>query len=171
MKLLLLVLLPACCSAQGFATLETEIYNTKDISPGSSIIFTGGGYLKGKNDRSLQLGAGIGVYIFSPDNIYFAPFIQTGYFNPKKKISPYVNARVGYGFYNGSGTFAEVHSNKGGMFTDIKAGAGFKVGRVLRITPTIGITGAVLRYVINKETIESHFVALPHAGVVLMFAK
>ncbi len=172
MKIILLLLLPAICQAQGFATLEGSVLAIKgDFQPGGSITFSGGGFVKSKTDRSFQLGAGVTIDIVNESNLYAAPFFLMGYFNPKKKITPYANAHVGYGFYNGTGQFSGVHSNKGGLFTDIRAGAGFKVTRLMRITPYVGVQGLMLRYVVGRETKESHFVGVVHGGVALVFGR
>lgn len=172
MRLLLLVLLPTVLQGQGFATLEGGIIAIKgDYKPGAIITFSGGGFVDQKGDAAFMLGAGVTIDMVNPDDLYAAPFFLMGYFNPRWKITPYVNAHIGYGFYKGSGKFADVHSNKGGLFTDIRTGAGFKVTKLLRITPYIGVQGLSLRYVIAAEVKESHFAGLVHGGVALVFSR
>lgn len=170
MRLLLLVLLPAVLQGQGFATLEGNVIATKgNLTPSWGINFTAGGFPKSKSQNNFMLGAGVSFNYF--DDVYIAPYLVMGFFNRKAKISPYANAHVGYGFYSAGGSFAGVHSNKGGLFTDVRAGAGFKVTRLLRITPYVGIQGLMLRYVVRTEVKESHFAGLVHGGVALVFTR
>lgn len=174
MKYLLFVIVffPSLTRAQGFSTIEGGLIAIKgNYQPGAILTFTGGGFVDSKGDKAFQLGGGITIDLVNPDNIYAAPFFMMGLFNPQKKITPYANLHIGYGFYKGTGEFAGVHSNRGGLFTDVRAGAGFKVTRLLRVTPYVGMQGIMLRYVALGETQNSSFAGLAHGGVALVFTR
>lgn len=170
--LTLAFLLPFFSNAQ-FGTLEWNVLNTKGrLTPGFAVTFTGGGFLKSASGkREVMLGAGASAYFVDESTVIPALFMTTGYYNPSKKISPFINIKAGYAFYKGSGTWAEVHSNRGGFFTDARAGAGFKLTKLMRIAPHIGVNGFMLRYVVGRETTESHFVAVLNGGVALIFTR
>lgn len=161
------------CYSQSFAALDGNLYNTDDIKPAWGLDFTGGAFLKNKDDknkRNFMLGAGIGVYRFTENDFYAPLFMTCGYFDRSKKISPYVNCRIGYGFYKGSAKFIGKNEGvKGGLYANARGGAGFKVSSKLHITPFVGITLMMLRKVQGTQTAEQYNSGLPNAGVSLLF--
>lgn len=159
--------------AQSFASLDASFYNTKDIKPAWGLDFTGGAIIKDRHNkgaRTLTLGAGAGVYMFTQNDAYIPLFATFGYFNKNKKITPYVNARVGYGIYKGSARFIGKNETvKGGLYGNIRAGAGLKVTKHFYPTPFIGVTLVTLRkFNINQSPTIYHN-GLINAGISLMF--
>lgn len=164
--LLPLLFLPLFSSGQGFATLEGSIGGASTSEqPIYGITFSGGGYLK--PSRTFQLGAGISVNIYGEP--FAVPFFQMGYFNPKKKISPYINGRVGYAFLKFPLT--DARTNKGGVFLSARAGCGFKISKIARITPFAGIEAYNLRYVVLRETQSSTTAGVFTGGVAMIFGR
>lgn len=166
MRLLILLIFPVACNAQSFVTLEGQaggIPNSYKATWGLTV--SGGGYLKPTG--AFQVGAGVTV------NVYYDPFIvpfaQAGYFNPKKKISPYINGRIGYAFLKQALT--DVNTNKGGLFLSARAGCGFKVAKLMRVTPFVGVEAYNLRRVVGGETTNSTTAGLYVGGLALIFGR
>lgn len=168
MKRLLFIslLLPAVCKAQSFATLEGHIAATGNENPGYGLTFSGGGYLKPAHN--FQLGLGITVNYYR--DFFMIPFLQAGYFNPRKKISPYINARLGYSFTKFK-VFDNVHSNKGGVYVGVRAGCGIKISKLARITPFIEMQSFNLRYLVNREVVSTSNKGVFAGGIAFIFGR
>lgn len=156
--------------SQSFATIDANLYNTDDIKPAWGIDFTGGGFLKNKDDknrRTFMMGIGVGIYKFTRDDFYAPVYATGGYFNGNKKITPYINCRVGYGFYKGSAKFIGKNEGvKGGLFANARGGVGFKITSKFYTTPFVGMTFMMLRKI---QTAEQYNSGLVNAGVCLLF--
>lgn len=171
--LLTVICITMNCYSQSFASLDGTLYNTDDIKPAWGVDFTGGAYLKNKDDkgkRSFMMGAGIGVYKFTENDFYAPLFATFGYFDRSKKISPYVNCRIGYGFYKGSANFIGKNEGvKGGLYANVRGGAGFKIGNKMHVTPFVGVTLMMLRKIQGAQTTEQYNSGLVNAGISLLF--
>lgn len=162
--------------AQSFATLDGTAYKTKLDRIGWGLDFTGGAFIKDKhnnNKSSLTVGAGVGVHVFNgslPADIYAPLYLQLGYFNRGASISPYINARIGYGFYKGSADFiGKSGAVKGGLYTNVRGGAGFRVTNKFSLTPFVGCSLIMLRKFAGNQTVEQYNAGLANAGLVLFF--
>lgn len=181
MKILLLtvtLLLSIAINAQTFATLDGTAYKTKLDRIGWGMDFTGGTLIKDKhnnNKTSLTVGAGIGIHVFNgslPGDIYAPLFFQIGYFNRGANITPYINARIGYGFYKGSADFiGKSGAVKGGLYTNIRGGAGFRMTKRFSLTPFVGCSLIMLRKFSGDEVLEQYNSGLANAGLCLFFTS
>lgn len=172
MRLLLLLLLP-CCSLGQYFNIETEFLCTKLPAVRPGVIFSGGAFIKSEDERTFRLGAGMGVFMIRDgDNPYFPLFVEAGYYNKQKKISPYLNARIGYGFYNGSADFIGKDGyGKGGLFTSVALGAAIKVAGRFAVAPAIGFNGFQIREKRLGETVSASNGGVFTFGLNMLFAK
>lgn len=156
--------------SQGFFSVDGSIFNSKDIKPGWGIDMSFGGNVKDNGSRSLMLGVGVGMYSFTQGDPYAPVFFTFGYFNRSKKIGPYINGRIGYGFYQGSAKFIGVNEIvKGGFYSNVRGGATFRVSKRFYPTPFIGITPMTLRKMVGKKVVNRYDNTLFNAGVSLIF--
>lgn len=159
--------------SQSFATLDGAIYKTDYSKLGWGMDFTGGAFIKNKEDKnkaSFMIGAGVGAYMFTENDLYAPIFFTMGYFNGNKKITPYINCRIGYGFYKGSAKFiGKNEAVKGGLYTNARAGAGFKVTSKFYATPFVGVSLIMLRKMNVGQSPTEYNNALFNAGICLFF--
>lgn len=170
MKILIFLLLPISALSQRYFSVSSEFMNTSDgFKPG--VILSGGGFLKNDdNKRAFKLGAGVGVFVVQQgDDPYFPLFLEGGYFNKEKRISPYVNARVGYGFYKGSLFLVEqTGPAKGGLFGNLSAGLGIRVAKPFFVVPNFGMSIINLRH---RVLDDGYSKGLFTVGLTLFFAR
>lgn len=152
-QVLLSILAIAALNAQAqFFSFDLTTYKTKLDEIGWGLDFNGGIHLK-KSDKSngnLMVGAGSGIHMMdgSPAKLYVPVYGQAIYYKANKFINPYVNARIGYGFYNGSANFIgkDQEVKGGGLYANIRAGAGIKGYNGFSAIPFIGCSYMQLRY-------------------------
>jgi hypothetical protein len=178
MKYLLLAFLlfySLICRSQSFATLDNTYYYVLDAPRGIGIDFTGGAFLKDKDNgykQTFVIGAGIGIHMmkgFGNSDMYVPIFAQIGYFNKEKKITPYINGRIGYGIYNGAADWIkESGAMKGGLYSNIRAGAGFKLSRKFSLTPFLGASLLMFKKVTSGEQ-QTYNVGVVNAGLCFLF--
>jgi len=156
--------------SQGFFSVDGNVFNTKGDKTGWGVDMSFGGNVKDKGARSLMLGVGVGMYSFTENDPYIATFATFGYFNRSKKIGPYINARIGYGFYEGSAKFVGVNEYvKGGFYGNIRGGASFRVTKRFYPTPFLGLSLMTLRKMVGKKVVNRYDNAIFNAGVSMIF--
>lgn len=159
--------------SQSFATLDGSLYKTDYVKTGWGIDFTGGAFLNNKNEKgspSFMAGLGVGMYMFTENDVYIPIFATFGYCNSGKRISPYLNGRMGYAFYKGSASFiGRKETVKGGLYANARGGAAFKVTRKFRAVPFIGLSLIMLRKVQAGQAGTEYNNGLVNAGISLLF--
>jgi hypothetical protein len=112
----------------------------------------------------ITVGAGFGVIMF--DEPYIPGFLEFAYIGKPKKISPFVKGQLGWAIYDGpADMIGEPFTVKGGLYTNIMAGAGYGIGKKgSRAAVHVGAMPLMLRRkLFNKTDVESG--VLFHAGV------
>lgn len=161
--------------SQSFATLDNTYYYVLDAPRGIGIDFTGGAFIKDKDNSykpTFTIGAGVGIHMmkgFGNSDMYVPLFVQIGYFNKEKKITPYINGRIGYGFYKGAADWIkETGGMKGGLYTNIRAGAGFRVSKKFSLTPFAGLSLLMFKKM-TTGTPDTYSVGVGNAGICFFF--
>ena len=168
MKLLLLLLfMPLLSFSQRYLKTDLLVYKTTQAHrPGAQL--SAGYILKAKECKKRNYLVGVGAGLLSVDNTHsYAPiYAEAGYYNSFDNITHYVVIQAGYGFYKGSGKFIDVDKQlNGGVFMNVKAGAGFKIKRSFSIAPFIGLSYIMLRERVDKMPTNDYYKALWNVGL------
>jgi hypothetical protein len=156
--------------SQGYFSVDGTVFNSKADQLGWGVDMSFGGNVKDKGARCLMLGVGVGMYSFTENDPYIATFATFGYFNRSKKIGPYINGRIGYGFYEGSAKFIGVNEYvKGGFYSNVRGGASFRVTKRFYPTPFVGLSLMTLRKMLGKTVVNRYDNAIFNAGVSMIF--
>lgn len=102
--------------------------------------------------NGLTIGFGAGLIFFDEGNPYVPIFAELGYYQPQKKVSPYFNVRAGYGIYDGGGQIIDKKlALKGGFFSDIRGGAGFKLSPKVGIIPFVAASPMTFQWKFSNQ--------------------
>lgn len=168
MKLLLPLLFVSLFSySQRYAKADLLIYKTT-VSHRPCAQISAGYIFKTKESKKRNYLVGVGAGLLSVDHArqYVPVYAEAGYFNSFDNITPYVITQAGYGFYKGNGKFIDVDKQlNGGVFMNVKAGAGFKVKRSYSVAPFIGVSYIMLREKVDKLPTNDYYKALLNAGL------
>lgn len=169
-QVLLSILTIAALNAHAqFFSFDVTTYKTKLDAVGWGLDFNGGVHLKkSENGKgNLMIGAGSGIHMMdgSPGKVYVPVYGQAIYYSAKNVINPYVNARVGYSFYDGSAKFIGKDQDvKGGLYANLRVGAGIRGYNGFSAIPFLGCSFMRL-----KGANESYNKALFNAGLSFFF--
>lgn len=155
-----------------FFSFDVTTYKTKLDVVGWGLDFNGGIQLaksdKGRSGLMAGLGAGIHMMDGSPGKLYAPVYGQALYYKAKNVINPYVNARVGYAFYDGPAKFIGKDQDvKGGLYTNVRIGAGIRGYNGFSAIPFAGCSFMQLREKGGGNAIYNKFIF--NAGLSFFF--